>query len=377
MTNVRTVTPISVRYPEPNDGGAIRHLTLCRIEADDGTVGWGEAVTSWPDACRATEAMIHGIAAELVVGRDPLDNVDIWRSCKRRAWWYGNGGGISSFALSAIDIALWDLKGKLLGVPVTQLLGGAHHQRLPAIASTHPRLENLEQEADKHAGYITELGFQGCKFGLGKKGEARLGSNVERDVEFMRLLRERVGPEPMLIWDRGVNTLTWDAAFAIRLTAALEEHGLTWMEEPFEPTDLDSFRRLKTRCSTLIGSGEREWNVEGYRGFIAAGVADVIGFDPGRAEGITGGRRVIELVEEADVWFNAHAWSSAIVTAASLALSLTTPRVLVFELKAEESPMQHELVDSPIEQSGGFVEGNRRPGLGIEINETIVEKYRF
>ncbi len=164
------------------------------------------------------------------------------------------------------------------------------------------------------------------------------------------------------MWDRGVNTLTWDVAFAIRLTTALEEHGLTWMEEPFEPTDIDSFHRLKARCSTLIGSGEREWNVEGYRSFIGTGAADVIGFDPGRAEGITGGRRVIELVEEADVWFNAHAWSSAIVTAASLALSLTTPRVLVFELKAEDGPMQHELVERPITQSGGFVRPDRRAG---------------
>ncbi|MGZ8688484.1 MAG: enolase C-terminal domain-like protein, partial [Gaiellaceae bacterium] len=259
MTTVRSATPISVRYPEPNDAGAIRYLTLCRIEAADGTVGWGEAVTSWPDVCRATEAMIDGIAGELVVGADPLDNVDIWRRCKQRAWWYGNRGGISSFALSAIDIALWDLKGKLLGVPVTQLLGGAHHARLPAVASTHPTLASLELEADKHARYISELGFQGCKFGLGKKGEARLGTDVERDLEFMRLLRERVGLEPMLMWDRGVNTLTWDTAFAIRLTTALDAHRLTWMEEPFEPTDLDSFRRLKTRCSTLIGSGEREW----------------------------------------------------------------------------------------------------------------------
>ena len=245
---------------------------------------------------------------------------------------------------------------------MTTLLGGAHHERLPAIASTHPRLASLEQEADRHARYVTDLGFQGCKLGLGKRGEARLGYDVERDVEFVRLLRERVGPEPMLMWDRGVNTLTWDAAFAIRLTPALEEHGLTWIEEPFEPEDLDSFRRLRSRCSTLVASGEREWNVEGYRSFIAEGVADVIGFDPGRAEGITGGRRVIELVEEADVWFNAHAWSSAIVTAASLALSLTTPRVLVFELKADENPMQHELVESPIGPSGGYVEAPRRAG---------------
>jgi L-alanine-DL-glutamate epimerase-like enolase superfamily enzyme len=377
MTRVRSVTPISVRYPEPNDDGALRHLTLCRIEAEDGTVGWGEAVTSWPDACRATEAMIDGIGAELVVGRDPLDNVDIWRSIRRRAWWYGNRGGISSFALSAIDIALWDLKGRLLGVPVTQLLGGVHHERLPAIASTHPRDASLEAEADRHARYVHELGFQGCKLGLGKRGNARLGSEIERDVELMRLLRERLGPEPMVMWDRGVNTLHWDVSFALRLTAALEEHGLTWMEEPFEPGDLDDFRRLKAASRTLIGSGEREWNIEGYRSFIAAGVADVIGFDPGRAEGITGGRRVIELVEEANVWFNAHAWSSAIVSAASLALSVTTPRVLVFELKADENPMQHELVEEPIAQEGGWIRPRTGPGLGIEVREAVVEKYRF
>jgi len=377
VTAVRAVTPISVRYPEPNDSGAIRHLTLCRIEAEDGTVGWGEAVTSWPDVCRATETMIDGIAAELVVGRDPLDNVDIWRSCRRRAWWYGNRGGISSFALSAIDIALWDLKGRLLGVPVTQLLGGAHHERLPAIASTHPAAASLEQEADRHARYVTELGYRGCKLGLGKRGDARLGSEVERDLELIRLLRERVGPDPMLMWDRGVNTLTWDASFAIRLTNALEEHGLTWIEEPFEPEDVESFRRLRSRSSTLIASGEREWNVEGYRSFIGTGAADVIGFDPGRAEGITGGRRVIELVEEAEGWFNAHAWSSAIVSAASLALSLTTPRALVFELKADENPMQHELVANPIGPAGGYVEALDGPGLGVDVRESVVDAYRF
>jgi L-alanine-DL-glutamate epimerase-like enolase superfamily enzyme len=174
-----------------------------------------------------------------------------------------------------------------------------------------------------------------------------------------------------------VNTLTWDFDFALGLTNALEEHGLTWIEEPFEPDEHDEFRRLKEGCSTLVGSGEREWNVEGYRDFIGAGVADVIGFDPGRAEGITGGRRVIELVEEAGIWFNAHAWSSAIVSAASLALSLTTPRVLVFELKAEENPMQHELVEEPIAATAGQVAPLPGPGLGIEVREEVVDRYRF
>ncbi len=373
---IAEVTPISVAYPEPNDNDAIRYLTLCRIEADDGTVGWGEAVASWPDVCRATELLIEALASELLIGRDPLDNVDLWRRCRARAWWYGNRGGISSFALSAIDIALWDLKGKALGASVVQLLGGAHHERLPAIASTHARHADLEAEADRHAAFVG-AGFQGCKVGLGKRGDAQLGSTIDRDLTFARLYRERVGVEPMLMWDRGVNTLTWDVSFAIRLTNALEEVGLTWIEEPFEPFELESFRRLKAHCTSLVAGGEREWDVDAYRRFIASGACDVIGFDPGRAEGITGGRRVIELVEEAQVWFNAHAWSSAIVSAASLALSVTSPRVMVFEMKPEENPMQHELVDRPIEQHDGWVEPPEGPGLGISVREDTVERYRL
>lgn len=374
---VKTVTPISVAYPEPNDNNNTRFLTLCRVESDDGIVGWGEAVTSWPDVCRATEAMIEGIGHDLVVGRDPSENIEIWRQCRGRAWWYGNRGGIASFALSAIDIALWDLKGKALGLSLSELLGGAQHDRLPALASTHPRHADLTIEADIHARYINDLGFKGCKIGLGKAGEACLGYEIERDLTFMRLLRERIGPEPMVMWDRGVNTLTWDVSFAIRLTQQLEEHGLTWIEEPFEPEETAAFHRLKAHSATLVGSGEREWNVDGYRRFIDTGAADVIALDPGRAEGITGGARVIQLVEEADLWFNAHAWSSAIVSAASLALAGATNRVIVFEMKPEPSPMQHELVEEPLEQVSGWIEIPRGPGLGITIRESVVEKYRL
>ena len=318
VTSIRTVTPISVRYPEPNDGGALRHLTLCRIEADDGTVGWGEAVTSWPDVCRATEAMIDGIAASSSSGATRSTTSTSGAAAGSGPWWYGNRGGISSFALSAVDIALWDLKGRLLGVPVTQLLGGAHHERLPAIASTHPQHREPRGRGRSPRPATSELGFGGCKFGLGKRGEARLGSEVERDVEFMRLLRERIGPEPLLMWDRGVNTLTWDAGFAVRLTNALEEHGLTWIEEPFEPS---ATRRLPPPAQPLLDARRLRRARVGRPGLPGLHRRRRRGRDRLRSRaggGITGGRRVIELVEEADVWFNAHAWSSAIVTAASL-----------------------------------------------------------
>ena len=116
MSKVQTVEAIPVSYPEPNDFNALRHLCLVKITTDDGVVGWGESITQFPEANFAVKAIIEGMA-DRVVGKDPLDNIAIWHSLRDQAWWYGYGGGIASYAVAAIDIALWDIKGKLLGVP--------------------------------------------------------------------------------------------------------------------------------------------------------------------------------------------------------------------------------------------------------------------
>jgi L-alanine-DL-glutamate epimerase-like enolase superfamily enzyme len=308
----------------------------------------------------------------LVVG---VNNLETWRRIKAHTWWYGYRGGIAAFALSAIDIALWDLKGKVLGQPLIKLLGGAHRERLPVIASTHAFLPSLEQEAERHGRYIKQR-YRGVKIGFGKRGEARLGYDFERDVAFMRLLREAVGPSADIMIDRG-QSLVWDVSYAIRLTNAFEEYGLRWIEEPLEPSDIEGFRKLRRHVKTLIGTGEREFTADAFEALIDTGVVDVVGCDPGRAEGITGTRKVIELVEAADVWFNAHAWSSAIITAASLALSASSSRCLVFELKPIENPMQHELVTTPFAQKDGWIEVPQEPGLGVEVLEAVIEKYQF
>lgn len=372
---IARVSPFSVSYPEPNDDNNMRYLTFCRIEADDGSYGWGEAITQFPESTRATERIIEGMAA-LVVGRDPMENVDIWRKIKAASWWYGYLGGTASFALSAIDIALWDLKGKLLGQPLVNLLGGAHRWRLPVIASTHAFNPSIEYEVERHARYVREVGYRGVKIGMGKRGQARLGYEVERDVEFVRLLREAVGSEAMIMMDRG-QSLAWSLADAIRRTNAFEEQGLTWIEEPLEPTDIQGFRKLRQHVKCLIATGEREWTPRGFKQFIEAGVADVVGCDVGRAEGITGVLKVIDYVEANDVWFNSHAWSSAVNTAASLALSAITPRCLLQELKPDPNPMQDELVDEPFTQQDGWIEVPNRPGLGVEPRESVLRKYRF
>jgi L-alanine-DL-glutamate epimerase-like enolase superfamily enzyme len=373
--NVARVTPMSVAYPEPNDSNNTRYLTFCKVEAEDGTTGWGEAITQFPESTRATEALITGMAAQ-VIGRDPMENGAIWRAIKASTWWYGYLGGPASFALSAIDIALWDLKGKLLGQPLVNLLGGAHRKRLPVIASTHAFNSSIEYEAERHGRYVREQGYQGVKIGMGKRGEARLGYDLRRDIEFVRLLREAVGPDAMIMMDRG-QSLPWTVADAIARIRGFEEHNLTWIEEPLEPTDIEGFRKLRPHTTTLIATGEREWTARGFKQFIETGIVDVVGCDVGRAEGITGVLKVIEYVEANDVWFNSHAWSSAVNTAASLALSAITPRCLLQELKPDPNPMQHELVETPFTQTDGWIDVPTAPGLGVEPIEEVLQKYRF
>jgi len=372
MSRIAKVESMTLEYPEPNDNGTLRRVTLCRLETDDGVVGWGEAITMWAEACHATEVMIDGLS-DLLIGRDPLDQQVISRQVAERAWWYGPEG-VASFARSAIDIALWDLRGKVSGQSLLQMLGGGVVEKLPVLASTHAFKPSLEDEAERHGQYVRD-GFHGVKIGLGKKGDARLGYEFDRDVQFMKLLRQAVGPKADIMFDRGQH-LKWDVGHAVKLTKEWEEQGLRWIEEPLEPWDIQGFRQIRSHCTSLVATGERCWTTEQYLRLIDTGIVDVIGCDPGRAGGITGFRELILAVEKAQLWFNAHAWSSAIVSAASLALSFTSHRVIYFELKPLDNPMQNELVRDPFWHEGGWISPRTGAGLGIDVDERVVAKYR-
>jgi D-galactarolactone cycloisomerase len=366
---------IPVAYTEPNDADSTRSLLFCRLETSDGAVGWGEAITQFPEASRAAAVLLEGLA-DVVVGRDPLDHHSILADLDRRSWWYAYEGGIASFVTSALDVALWDLRGKILGRSVSELIGGALRRELPVIASTHAFNASLEFEIERHGAYVQRDQYRGIKIGMGKRGAAHLGYEFRRDVDFVAGLREAIGPDALLIMDRG-QSLQWSVADAIARTRAFDEYRLAWMEEPLEPYDVEGFRRLREQVSCLIGTGEREFTVRGYQRVVASGISDVVGFDPGRAGGITAGLKVIELVEASNVWFNAHAWSSAVTTAASIALSASTSRCLLFEMKPLANPMHDELIAEPFAQHGGYVSVPEGPGLGIDVDESVLEHFRL
>jgi L-alanine-DL-glutamate epimerase-like enolase superfamily enzyme len=370
---ITSVEAIPVSYPEPNDFNALRHLCLAKVTTDDGLVGWGESITQFPEANWATKAIIEGMA-EFVIGRDPVNNDAIWRAIKDRAWWYGYGGGIASYAIAAIDIALWDLKGKALGTSVLELLGGPVHERLPAIASSHAHFESIPEMAEEAREWLS-TGLQGMKVGFGKRGNARLGYEHDRDVEYVKTMRETLGPDRMLMIDLGW-AIKWDVMTAVKRTQAFDEYDITWIEEPLGAWDPEGYANLRAKTKTLIAYGEKEWTLEGFERVLATGTVDVVGVDPGRAEGITGFKKVADRVEAYRRQANAHAWSSAIVSAASLAISFSSSACKLFELKPLRNPMQHELVTHPFEHVDGWMYPPTGPGLGIEVIDEVVDRYR-
>jgi len=374
---ISKVEAFPVKYQEPNDSMSWRYLTFVRVTASDGTVGWGEAITQFPGSTKGTAAIIEDLA-DVIVGKDPLQNLGIWRDIRKQTWWYTYRGGLGHFALSAIDIALWDLRGKITGQSLIEMIGKRDSQEvteIPVLASTHVFNANLDLEVERHARYVKE-GYIGFKIGMGKRGDARVGYELERDINFVRDLRQAAGPDAWIMMDRG-QSLNWTFEDAVKRVSAWEEYGLKWVEEPFEPWEYEQFKRLRNHTKVLIAGSEREWDYRGFSETISSGTLDVIGCDVGRVEGITGALSIIKLVETAGLWFNSHAWSSAINTAASIALSASTPRCLLQELKPDENPMQHELITEPFTHKNGKIAVPSKPGLGVEVIEKTVQKYVF
>lgn len=368
------VEPIPVAYPEPNDFNAERYLCLVKITTDEGVVGWGESITQFKEANAAVAALITGLS-EFVIGQDPMNNGTIWRAIKERYWWYGYRGGIAAYALSAIDIALWDIKGKALGVSLLELLGGPVHEKLPAIASGHAHDSSIPKMTEQAQGWLS-TGLQGVKVGFGKRGNAHLGYEHDRDVDYVKQMREAIGEDKKLIIDLGY-AIKWDVATAVKRVQAFDHYNIDWIEEPLGAWDPEGYRTLRDKTKCLIAYGEREWNTEGFDAILATGTCDVFGIDPGRAEGVTGFVKAADRIHSHKRQVNAHAWSSAIVSAASLAVSFSNLAFKLFEFKPLANPMQNELITEPFAHKDGWVYPPLgKPGLGIEIIEDVVNKYR-
>lgn len=290
----------------PNDvvsdqGGDLTPFTflgwlVVEIECSDGTIGIGNAALS----PHATKTVIDTYLKPLLIGQNPLDSEYLWQSMYRRTMAYGRkGAGMA--AISAVDIAIWDLKGKLLGQPVFKLLGG---RTKPAISVYASRLycqpvDSLVTEAGKYL----QQGFKMMKLRLGW-GPKHGREGMRRNLELVKALRETVGDSVEIMADVYMG---WDLEYAKRMLPKLAAYDLKWLEEPLPPDNIAGYAELKAMGHLSIAGGEHEFSLAGFRQLIDARAIDFAQFDTNRVGGITAARKIADLCEAHEVSVVPHA----------------------------------------------------------------------
>ena len=364
-----------LKYAEPHYRGMERCVTLVRIEASDGAIGWGESISQFPEAAIATKVLVEQGFAPRIAGRDPLDVELLWKEMCAYAYWFGVEG-IAAFAISAIDMALWDLKGKILGQPIARVLGGQLKTTIPAMASIIFDMDDLDWTLNEFAGFKKD-GYTIVKAGWGMRPDSFFGQDRTKDLLYVREVRNVIGDDIALVVDTPGAKGVWDVPTAIQRFRDWEPYSLHWVEQPLRPDDLEAHARLRAQVSTPIGTGEDEWSPETYGRVIRSNGVDVLQLDPGRCLGLTGCREVVKMVEAANLKYSAHSWSSALNTAASLHFLAISESGDTLDFKPHENPMHHDLVDDPWVPDGGMLTLRDSPGLGVSVNEKAVARYVF
>jgi L-alanine-DL-glutamate epimerase-like enolase superfamily enzyme len=374
MSCIKAVIPYVIHHPEPNDGGRMRWTCLVKITDHAGNEGWGEAVAMWPEACHAISALISTGLQNVVLDRHPSEVTSLWQDLRDHSWWYGRGG-LASFAIAALDTAIWDLWGQQVNRPVHVLLGGINSAGLPAQAPLHVNQSSIE-ELIEFVVSLQKRGYRSAKLGFNLKGSFPLGPDPTETIRStMEHLRATSGPKFGLIVDIG-NGLHLTTEQAISFCNSLEPFDLGWIDEPLSPDDWQSYRRLRGSTRLAIGYGERDYRLEDYERTIARGDCDVLSIEVARAEGITGYTRVLDLAEAAGMKTGPHSWSTAISSAARLQVAATSTTSCFFEMKPLPSPAQQKLADPDLlfDTDGNFTPSDA-PGLGIQVNQTVINSY--
>lgn len=366
------------QYTNPIDSveaPGVAYCFLVKVSTDAGVVGWSDVETaphvaaSMVNAPTSGSEMIEGIKS-LVLGEDPFDTEMLWDKVYRGTIYYGRRGAAMQ-VLSGFDIACHDIIGKVLGMPVYKILGGARRQRVRAYASTlfRPKPDDIRRAC---ASYL-EKGFTAVKFGWGVFGQDR-----RNDIALVEAARKELGNEADLLVDAGWKT-NRSAYDVIELLRQLEPYRIYWLEDFLHPECYEGYRKVKdARVTTRLAAGEQEATGWGFRQLIQAGGIDVAQPDLSRCGGFTQFRKIIWEAEVAGIDVCPHAWLTDLLTAASLHANAVLPRSLFLEYNVSTSPMLHDVIANPIKMdSHGMMDVPQGPGLGIEIDEDAVKHYRI
>ena len=368
---ITDVEPIVLRLDRVDASRAdgTQDAFLVKVHTDEGVVGIGEADTS-PYVARtivempASHAVARGLR-ELIVGEDALQIERIWHLMFHGTDHYGRGGA-ALHVISAIDMALWDIWGKVSGRPVADLLGGRRIDDVRVYASEV--MPETADEVRRIAERAAASGYTALKLGWGP-----LGRSLAGDVELIEAARSTLGPERALMIDGG---RTYTVKRALELLRCVEEHDLYWFEEALEPDDLDGYRRLSDAATVRIAAGEADSGIRPFRALVERGHLDVLQPDVARCGGFTVARQIADLGRDHAVEIVPHCFSTGVLVAASLHFVAALDRPTWSEFSVADSPLVNGILATPFELRDGALEVPIGPGLGIELDDELVERMR-
>ena len=367
---ITRVEAIHLRLPDVNercDGS--QETMLAVVHTDEGITGVGEADSSSHVARAIVEAPIsHKICrglAECVVGQDPFEIDKLVHRMYEGAIFYGRQGAVIQ-AMSAVEIALWDIVGKAVKRPVYQLLGGGFKKTFRAYASI--LFGDTPVETRKIGEGLVKQGYRAVKFGWGPMGQSE-----SSDIAHVRAAREGVGPDVELMIDAG---LCWDTATAIRRAQQFEPFNLAWLEEPLHPDNLNGYARLSARAPMRIAAGEEICDVGEFRAMMDVGGIDVAQVDVTRVGGLLRSKRIgWDSAERHRLCVN-HSYKTGVNIAASLHFVAALPNTHYFEYCVEQGALRQKLTKQAFPVVEGDIRVPEEPGLGIELDEAVVARYR-
>ena len=360
----------------------MRNWIFVKVRTDqDGLWGWGEATLEWHT--RAVVGAIEDIA-QLVVGEDPTRIEHLWQMMHRQHFWHATGV-VRATALSAIDIALWDILGKSLSVPCHKLWGGPVRDYVRTYCHLGGgKMEDFYETSTADAGRFAELAAAAVADGFTafKSMAVPETAPIEglRPIKYaeacVRAMRDAVGDAIDIMVDCHARP---SPRMGLRFAKALEPYGLYWFEEPCWPESVEGIAAIQKAVTTPIATGERLIGQHAFRPFLEHEACSVLQPDITHCGGLSEARRIAAMAESYRVAIAPHNPQGPVSTAASLELGFATPSYIICESVHSDVPWRKDVVSESytVERQGRLVRPGNRPGLGIEINEAEVKKHPF
>ncbi len=347
-----------------------RTVLLLRMETDNGIVGWGESF----GPAIVNKAIIDNIYAPLVIGMDPLNTQVIWDELYNKLRDHGQRG-VTVEAISAIDIALWDIKGQAFDVPVYKLLGGSPRDKIMPYATGFYRAKDKEgiSYLVKEAETYRNQGFKAMK--------VKVGFGIKEDAALIKAVRETVGDDVLLMMDANH---AYNATNAIKLAKMVERYDIFWFEEPVPPEDLKGYQMVRANTTIPIAGGEASFSRYDFAELLSRECVDICQPDCGVIGGISEFNKIVTLATVYNTQVYPHIWGSGIALAVGMhcafalphfPLSLT-PDTVLFEYDRTPNVFREELNKKKLVIEDGYIQRPVDCGLGLDIDEDLIRAYQ-